>query len=119
MATCSATPAWHIDMAQQSVTVTAAGTSAPIYINQQTFAYGVGLLCTVTGAIGGSYTVQVTGDPANSLTHWNSHDTLSGQSVSANGNLAYPVTAVRLNGASVTGAGSVTMSVVQIDTVPW
>ena len=75
--------------------------------------YALGVICTVS--VGGSltYSVQVTGDQVPSAQgNWNNHDTLVALSTSANGNIAFPVTGVRLN---ITGylTGSVNLAVVQ------
>lgn len=105
-----------------SIVVTAAGASVAIPINLRTFKYGVGILVTIPSGSSATYDVEVTGDEINGtsallqnlsagLVNWNKHDVLQGKSASANSNLAYPVTAVRLKVASVTGY--VVLSVVQ------
>ena len=95
-------------------------TSAPIPIDLRRYSSGVGLLLTISGTLT-SATVQVTGDnietqgynPATG--HWNSHDTLFLQTQSANGSLAFPVTAVRLVVVGPVGNASATLAVVQVD----
>lgn len=94
----------------KSKTLTAAGFSDPIPIDLRRFHMGVGLIATLSGT--GLYTVQVSGDdPRAGFTHWNDHDLMNGLSASQNGNLAFPVTAVRLNATSLTG--TLTLSVIQ------
>src|SRR6267142_820108 len=60
-------------------------------------AYGIGLLCTVSAGAGLTYSVQVTNDPIpTDGGNWNEHDTLTLQTGSSNGDIAYAVNAVRL-----------------------
>lgn len=93
-------------------TITAAGVSDPIPINLKRFQYGVGIVVTIPQGSTAAYDVEVTGDdPSVGLVNWNKHDTLKTKTASANGNLAYPVTALRLNASAV--SGSLVISVVQ------
>lgn len=105
--------------------LTAVGTGGVIPINLRRFQFGVGLLVTLQPNSTATYTVQVTGDDvsqffnpavpiglANSL-NWNSHDTLVGKIASANGNLAYPCTAVRLLVSAL--VGTIAFAVVQAE----
>ena len=101
-------------MATTVRTVTATGGSQPVPINLRTFKYGVGIVVTIPTGSSCSYDVEVTGDDlVASLSRWNKHDVLQGKSASANSNLAYPVTAVRINPSSI--VGSVTLAVVQVE----
>lgn len=60
--------------------------------------YNLGLIATVSSGASLTYTVQVTADQKPSSTgNWNSHDVLVNQTGSANSNIAYPVTGIRLN----------------------
>ncbi len=60
-----------------------------------------------------NYSVEVTGDQLPSVTgNWNRHDTMVALSTSANGNIQFPVTGVRVN-ISAYGSGSVNLAVVQ------
>lgn len=94
----------------------AKGASAPIVIalNDNVYwqaapAYSLGLICTASGTL--VYSVQVTADPIPSASgNWNDHDILVNQAASANGNIAYPVTGVRINVTSYTN-GSVNLGV--------
>lgn len=74
---------------------------------------GIALLLNFsTGAVA-TASVQVTGDPQPSTaTVWNNHDTLVNQTTSANGNIAFPVTAVRLYLPAYT-SGTITLDVVE------
>lgn len=100
------------------VSMSKAGTSSIVSIdmtNQPYFvaapAYVLGLVCTVSAGGNLTYTVQVTADPIPSASgNWNSHDVLVSQTASANSNIAYPVTGLRLNVTSYT-SGSVNLGV--------
>ena len=103
-------------MATTVRTVTEAGGSLPVPIDLRLFRGGVGIIVTIPDGSSGTYDVEVTGaDLAtpNADWDWNLHDVLQGKSASANSNLAYPVTAVRLNPSSI--AGSIVMAVVQVE----
>jgi hypothetical protein len=99
------------------VTLAAAGLSAaiPIDLRRWNSRGGAGIIVTLNGT--GLWGVDVSGDQqeivqgrAPGFTNWNKHDFLTSLSASANGNLAYPVTAIRLNVTSLTG--TITMSLV-------
>src|SRR3990167_361110 len=98
-------------MTTKTITVTAAGASSAIPIDLKYFKYGIGLVVTIPAGSSATYDVEVTGDdPKGALTNWNPHDILKNKTASANSNLAYPVTAVRLNPDAITG--SLTLAVV-------
>lgn len=93
-----------------SVTLTAAGLSSVLPVDLRRFKFGCGIICTLVGT--GAYEVQVTGDGVHGpIVNWNKHDLLQGLTASKNGNLAYPVTGLRLNATALTG--TLTMSLVQ------
>lgn len=74
-------------------------------------AWAVGLIVTVSPGASLTYTVEVTADQVPSSSgNWNSHDVLAAQTASANGNIAYPVTAIRLN-VTAYSSGSVNLGV--------
>lgn len=76
---------------------------------------GVGILLTISSGASLTATVQVTGDlPINIAGggNWNNHDTLVNEISSANGNLQFPVTGLRLNVTNYV-SGTVTMTVIQ------
>jgi len=74
-------------------------------------AYLLGLVCTVSPGANLTYSVQVTADQApSSGVNWNNHDTLNGLTSSANGNIAYPVTGIRLNVTAYT-SGTVNVGI--------
>lgn len=106
-------------MATSQVQLAAAGNSTAVPIDLKKFKFGVGLLVNVPTTASVTYNVQVTGDdPAKYPTItgvWNLHDCLQGMTASANGNLAYPVTKVRLQILNYGGTGNVTLSVIQVD----
>lgn len=105
-------------MPASSVTVSSATTSQAVPINLKRYKQGVGLIVTLSSGANLTVSVQVTGDnifaagytPATG--NWNEHDVLTALTASMNGNLAFPVTAVRLNVTPWVG-GSVTLAVVQ------
>lgn len=106
--------------AYPGVTLSANGHSSPILVSPPTAAtwqaspsWALGLICTVSSGASLTYAVQVTADQVPSATgNWNDHDILTGKTSSANSNIAYPVTGVRL---SVTNyvSGSVNLGIAQ------
>ena len=85
------------------ISLGAAGSSLPIYIlpnSAQRYLpiSSLGLICTVSSGASLTYKVQVTADPQgmSAPQNWNDHDTIVGKTGSANGNILYPVSAVRL-----------------------
>ena len=91
-----------------------AGQNAVIPIDLKHFHKGVGIVCTVTGAGSCVYEIDVTADdPRYPFVNWNKLDTMSALTASANSNLAYPATGLRLNMISQSGVVSVTMAVTQ------
>jgi len=98
-----------------SVTVSGVGVSAPIpmdYTSTQ-FSVGVGVKISATA----TYTVEHTFDDVWSPTFspasatWYPNSGLTAKTANADGNYAFPVTAVRLNVAASTGTA--TMTVIQ------
>ena len=95
-------------------TVTGVGVSNPYGVDTYISPSNMGLAVTVTGTI--TYKVQYTFDniyandysPASG--NWFDHPTLTG-SAAANSNIAYPVTAIRLNNTA--GTGSATLTIIQ------
>lgn len=101
-------------MATNALTVTATGASTAIPVNLARFHYGIGIVVTLSTGGSATYDVEVTGDdPADGFTHWNKHDVLQNKSASANSNLAYPVTGVRIKPSAL--SGSLTLAVIQAD----
>ena len=91
--------------AYPALTLSAAGPSSIISVSppqnmmwQAAPAYALGLICTVSNGASLTYSVQVTADQF-PMPHgnWNDHDVLTGKTTSANSNIAYPVTGIRLN----------------------
>lgn len=72
---------------------------------------GVGLVVSITGTL--TATVQVTGDNRTAA-RWVDHPDLTGLTANALGNVAFPVTGVRLNVTSYTN-GTATLDVVQAE----
>lgn len=106
-----------------------AGPSNPIMLDLRRFHGGASIICTISPGGAASYWVEVSGDPQepvnvggpgpaqSALLNWNTHDILGGGTypptpvtTSANSNLAFPATFVRLNCQSLTG--TLTMSLV-------
>lgn len=100
-------------MRPQSVTVSSATTSAALPMDYAANPFSVGIGCVASGTL--TYKVQHTFDnvmDASVTPTWFDHDTLTGQTASADGNYAFPVRAIRLNITAYTN-GSVTMTLVQ------
>jgi hypothetical protein len=103
-------------MATQLITVSATGGSDVIPVDLTTFKYGVGILVNIADGASCDYDVEVSGarrDTPRADRAWNKHDVLVAQNASANGNLAYPVSMLRLFVRAFTG--TVTFQVVQVD----
>lgn len=103
---------------QGEIVSPATGGQTPIPIDLSKFrdGAGVGLLVNVADGAAADYDIEVTGntmETANADKAWNKHDVVKAKKVSANGNLAYPVTAVRLYLRSLVGI--VTFAVIQAD----
>lgn len=104
------------------VKLTAQGAGAPIVINllksyspyfSPAPSWSLGIVCTVSPGASLTYNVEVTCDQTPSAGgNWNSHDTLNGLTASANGNVAFPITGIRLNVTAYT-SGSVNLGVAQ------
>lgn len=100
------------------VTVSSQSASAPILIKMEQHpylgfvpCYSLGLICTVSSGASLTYSVQVTADQVPSASgNWNNHDVLVLQTASANSNIAYPVTAVRVN-VTAYSSGSVNLGI--------
>lgn len=99
-----------------AINLAANGTSPPLSIMftgtlSTQLDFLLGLMLTLSAGASLTATVQVTGDQTpNANGNWNNHDILFNQTASANSNIAYPVTGVRL---VVTGwvSGSVNLAV--------
>jgi hypothetical protein len=105
-------------MPQASVRLNELGASQVIPLDLRRYSNGVGLIVSILGVLNCS--VQVTGDNIFAegyrpiLGNWNFHDTLFNLTASANGNLEYPVTGVRLAILEYT-SGFANLSVVQAE----
>jgi archaellum component FlaF (FlaF/FlaG flagellin family) len=97
-------------MKLQTVSQTGAGSSSAIVVNTNTNPCNVGIGVLVTGTV--NYTVQHTFDnPAVGFTTWFNHPSLAALTANADGNYAFPITAVRITVNS--GAGTAQMNFVQ------
>jgi hypothetical protein len=75
--------------------------------------WALGIVCTVSSGASLTYAVQITCDQTPSSTgNWNAHDTLTALTASANGNVAFPITGLRLNVTNYV-SGSVNLGVSQ------
>jgi hypothetical protein len=75
----------------------------------------LGLIATISSGASLTYSVQVSGDNPGStsgIVNWNNHDVIVNATTSLNSNIAYAVTAVRLNVSSWI-SGSVNLAVVR------
>lgn len=99
-------------MRPQTVTVASATTSAPIPMDRCQGAFGVSFAVVMSGTL--TYKVQHTLDDilGGATATWFDHTTVTGKSANADGNYAYPVTAIRLNITAYTN-GTATMTVLQ------
>src|SRR5689334_10926446 len=94
----------------QTVTLASMGDSNPVLLNL-THNSKIGLLVNVPPGCIFSGKVQVGGSGSGP---WNDHDTLVNLTASANGNIDFPVGAVKLS-ASDCRNGTVTLTVIQAD----
>jgi hypothetical protein len=96
-----------------AVTGVASSSVAPMNVNTSPFNVGFGV--TVSGTV--TYKVQHTFDDVWSSTfnpataNWFDHPTITGLSAAADGNYAFPVTAIRVTGTA--GSGTATMRLIQ------
>jgi hypothetical protein len=107
---------------QCQIVMTAAGVSnisnagyCPVDPQRMAQGAGVGLLLNFSAGASATVSVQLTGDnPINTTGGgiWNNHDTLVNETASANGNIAYAVTGIRLNVTSYS-SGTITLTVIQ------
>lgn len=94
------------------VSKTGAGSSSAVPMDHYQSPFNVGFGVVVSGTV--NYTVQHTFDDvqnANVTPVWFSHPTVAGLAVNADGNYAFPVTAIKLLVNS--GAGTATLTLVQ------
>ena len=93
------------------ISAAAPGNSTPVPLDNYTAPFSVGLAIVISGTA--TYTVQFTFDDPNAAVKWfNSTDTaVVGATTDQMSNISFPIRAVRLNVAAVTG--SVTMTVIQ------
>jgi hypothetical protein len=97
-------------MKLQTVSQTGAGSSTPIVMNLNATPFNVGFGVVKTGTV--DFTVQHSfDDPAVGFTTWFNHPTVASQIANADGNYAFPVTAIRITMNS--GAGTVTLKLIQ------
>lgn len=99
-------------MKPNTISTTGVSASSPMIINTNVNPVNLGFVAVVSGTVS-SYTIQYSMDDPNSttgLTNWFA-TSISGASATANGNITYPITALRINIA--TGTGSVALTVTQ------
>lgn len=105
-------------MRPQYITVGSATVSSPFPLDYRAKPFSVSLMADVAAGSTLTYKVQYTSDdiydsawnPATA--NWQDHSILSAQTASNNSNLAFPVTAIRLNVTAYT-SGSVRLAVIQ------
>jgi hypothetical protein len=100
------------------VTLTAAGTSAPLILDHYRDPFSVGIAVTRAGVANPvSYSVEMTYDDVFSSTGPTNWFEVSGftspQTAAANGTISSPVTAVRLKVATITSPDTLTITVIQ------
>lgn len=98
-------------MKLQTVTQSGAGSSTPIVMDTNKNPFNVGFGVIKTGTV--DYTVQHTFDDPSTgtFTTWFNHPTVAAQVANADGNYAFPVTAIRVTMNS--GSGSVVLKLLQ------
>lgn len=97
-------------MKLQTVTQVGVGSSTPIVMNLNATPFNVGFGVVKTGTV--DFTVQHTfDDPAGSFANWFPHPTVAAQIANADGNYAFPVTAIRITMNS--GDGTVVLKLIQ------
>jgi hypothetical protein len=93
-----------------SVSKTGTGSSSSIIMNTEITPFNVGFGVVVSGTV--NYTVQHSfDDPAGTISTWFSHPTVASQAANADGNYAFPVTAIKLLVNS--GSGTATLNLIQ------
>lgn len=95
--------------------LTAAGITPSIPIDLSNFGYGVGIVVGFGVGTVAIYSVEATGDRldiADASKLWVALPLLTNQNSAQTSNLAFPVTAVRLNAGTV--SGTVQLSVIQV-----
>jgi hypothetical protein len=105
----------QFSMSAAGVSNTGANGVCPIDPQRMANGAGVSLLMTFSSGANLTASVQITGDAQPNIAgagNWNNHDSLVNETTSSNGNLQFPVTAVRLNVTSWV-AGTVTLTVIQ------
>jgi hypothetical protein len=97
-------------MKLQTVSQTGVGSTAPIIMNLNATPFNVGFGVVKTGTV--DYTVEHTfDDPTGALSNWFPHPTVAAEIADADGNYAFPVTAIRLTMNS--GTGTATLKLIQ------
>ena len=97
-------------MKLQTVSQTGVGSTDPIVMDTNKNPFNVGFGVVKTGTV--DYTVQHTFDnPFGTISTWFNHPTVAAQIANADGNSAFPVTAIRLTMNS--GDGTATLKLLQ------
>lgn len=97
-------------MKLQTVSQTGAGSTDPIIMDTNKNPFNVGFGVVKTGTV--DFTVQHTFDnPFGTISTWFNHPTVAAQIANADGNYAFPVTAIRLTMNS--GDGTATLKLLQ------
>ena len=99
-------------MKVQTITRVNVGVSDPLVVNTNISPCNIGFGTVVNDTA--TYSVQHTfDDPAVGFTTWYSHPTVAGEDANADGNYAFPITAVRILITAATLDSSVTLNLVQ------
>lgn len=99
---------------QNGVSNTSPATICQLDPNRMVNGAGAAVLLTLSAGASMTATVQITGDIPINLAgagNWNNHDTLVTETTSANGNIQYPVTGIRLNVVNYV-SGTATLTVI-------
>ncbi len=99
---------------QNGVSNTSPATICQLDPNRMINGAGAAVLLNLSAGASMTATVQITGDIPINLAgagNWNAHDTLVTETISANGNIQYPVTGIRLNVSNYV-SGTATLTVI-------
>lgn len=101
-------------MKLQTASITGVGSTDPIVMDTNKNPFNVGFGVITDGTV--DYTVQHTFDnPFEPISTWFNHPTVAGQISDADGNYAFPVTAIRLTMNA--GDGTATLKLIQAGVV--
>lgn len=101
-------------MRPQSIAVSSQAASNPVPLDWKRTPFAIGFCVELSGGATLTYTVQHTFDDINNgeTAVWFDHSSVTGKTANADGNYAFPVTAIRLNVTAYT-SGTATLKALQ------